>query len=59
MITLTTDEGLKITIFIQHINYFYVHQYAKVNCRIWTTARDIDVQETYDQVLALINNALK
>ena len=59
MITLTTDQGLKATIFINHINFFRTYQYAEVNCRIWTTGHVIDVQETYDQVLALINNALK
>lgn len=58
MITLTL-QGTKITIFINHINSFMAYHDEVFNCRIWTTAQVIDVEETYEQVLALINNALK
>lgn len=56
MITLTTDLDLKITIFIKHINFFSAYQYGEVNCRIWTTGHCVDVQETYEQVLFIINS---
>jgi len=59
MITLTTDQGLKITIFVKHINFFRTYQYEKINCRIWTTSHCVEVQETYEEVYDLINSALK
>lgn len=58
MITLTSEHK-KVTIIIKHINFFRVYKYDNCNCRIHMSSFTIDVQETYDEVLALINNALK
>lgn len=67
MITVTTDKG-KITLMINQISYFTDIEYFEwrqeqnkgANCVIQMHNEGyFCVQETYEQVLALINNALK